>query len=806
MALAKSTVQVSIVSQLGQGFSAAFQTANSRMVGLRKAVTDTSKAMGNIEAFRKQQEAAKAAGYSWQAAKIKADQFRAAITAQGAPTKKQTQELAKLEVAAGRAGDKFGQQRSKLAEMGRELQRAGVHTGRLAQEYDRLKAKLQSTEAQHVKMERSLQRQQRIVSAMGGTWRGIATATAGVTAAGAVLAGPTRKAMTYDEQLSYMADTATGGDGQEAYQRNKAQISDGIDAALKGGGGKREDAAAALNTMVASGKFTMPEALAQLKAVVKTAFASGASSDDIAKTAISMKNFGLTDLSPAFDMMMRAGQMGGFELKDMAKSLPSQLAYARASGYVGMGDLAKLLSLNQAAMSTAGTTEEAGNNVINLLQKFSSRELQDRLAKELTPREGDPTAPNKKNPAAFDWSSYLMQQREKGVDPARAMTMLLDREMKADKRYDELQKKASASGDKSQEKKDALEGMTNILMGSKMGEFFTDRQAALGALAAVYQADYMASIEKGARESVGTTEKSSANIRGETWAKAVDTANAVNRANEQAYNSLSGPLGKVLEFTSGLANEYPRLTTAVYGATTAITALAAAAGAMGLAGKILGRGGAGAAAASTAATATAASGAAATGTGMLATVAKLAGPAAAAVGIANMTNKDEDAVIDKMASSERAKKAELTQRYGRDTLDKAYQTQSPWYQFGGVDNARPEHIEKWVKSYLATQTGSAVAAPQNGVAATQAPVQSPLAEKVLESSTAAADAAKAASEAATAAQNRPNVVQNNTYAVTVQATQQDPLAITNALDKALRDREREKDATLRSNFLNQPNY
>ena len=64
MALARSTVQVSITSQLGQGFSAAFQTADSRMVGLRKAASDTSKTLGNIDAYKKQQDAAKQAGYS----------------------------------------------------------------------------------------------------------------------------------------------------------------------------------------------------------------------------------------------------------------------------------------------------------------------------------------------------------------------------------------------------------------------------------------------------------------------------------------------------------------------------------------------------------------------------------------------------------------------------------------------------------------------------------------------------------------------------------------------------------------------
>ena len=72
---------------------------------------------------------------------------------------------------------------------------------------------------------------------------------------------------------------------------------------------------------------------------------------------------------------------------------------------------------------------------------------------------------------------------------------------------------------------------------------------------------------------------------------------------------------------------------------------------------------------------------------------------------------------------------------------------------------------------------------------------------------AAAEAAKAASEAATAAQSRPNVTQQNTYNVTVQApAQPGALEMGAALDKALRDRERQKDADLRGSFLGQPKY
>lgn len=776
MSLAKSTVQVSIVSQLGQGFSAAFQTADTRLKNLGKTADATSKAMGNIDAYRRQQEAVKQAGYQWQAAKVKADAFRQAISAQGAPTKQQTREMARLDAAVGRASEQFGRQRDRLGEMSRELQRAGVHTGKLGTEYDKLKAKLQTTQTQHERLEKSLQRQQRIVSAMSATWRGIAGTAAGVTAAGAVLAMPTRKAMTYDEQLSYMADTAAAGEGPDAYRAAKAQISDAINAALKAGGGKREDAAAALNTLIASGKFGFQDALKQMGDVSRTAFASGASADDIAKTAIALKNFGIQDPGSQFDKLLRAGQLGNFELRDMAKSLPNQLALARAAGMSGTQGLTDLLAFNQVAMKTAGTPEEAGNNVVNLLQKFTSREFAKSMADNVTLRKGDPFVANKKGQPQFDWSGYAINMREKGVSQIDAFAMLMEREMSGDKRYQKLQKRIASAGSDA-ERRTTLEAMASIAEGSKLGEFIADRQALMGALASLYGRQEMIGLREGIGNSAGAVQQSSANIRGETWAKAVDAANSLNRANEQAYNELAGPLGRVLEAANGMAEKFPGVTAGAYAAGTALSALAAGIAATGL-WQLLTKGGAAAAGAGAAGAAAAGAG---SGAGILGTLIRGGAPLGLAVGLANSTSPQEDAILAKSAQAERAKRAELTQLYGRETLEKAFEAKAPWYQFGTVDTARPDRLEGWVKDYVAEQGAGASAA--------------------------AADAAKAASEAATAAQNRPNVVQHNSYSVVLQAPPQaGALEFTEMFNKALRERERQSAADLRGSFLGQPQY
>ena len=50
------------------------------------------------------------------------------------------------------------------------------------------------------------------------------------------------------------------------------------------------------------------------------------------------------------------------------------------------------------------------------------------------------------------------------------------------------------------------------------------------------------------------------------------------------------------------------------------------------------------------------------------------------------------------------------------------------------------------------------------------------------------------------------MTQNNTYQVTVQATQQDPAGIVALFDQTMRQRDREKNAELRASMMGNPRY
>ncbi|NKB83758.1 phage tail tape measure protein [Ochrobactrum grignonense] len=204
-----------------------------------------------------------------------------------------------------------------------------------------------------------------------------------------MLTRPVAKALSYDETLTFLAGTMAGDGSVEDKQAAKVRASDSVNRSLQESGGTRDSAAAALNTLVGSGLFEGDSALQALTPILKTAFASGANPEDVARMGVAFKNSGINsseDMQLAFDSALRAGQLGGFELRDMARWLPGQLALARGSGLTGLDAVKYLAAANQTQIKTAGSPDEAGNNLVNTLQKLNSRELQKQMADQVKAR------------------------------------------------------------------------------------------------------------------------------------------------------------------------------------------------------------------------------------------------------------------------------------------------------------------------------------------------------------------------------------------------------------------------------------
>ncbi len=255
---------------------------------------------------------------------------------------------------------------------------------------------------------------------------GVAMGVVGAYQAGKmVLQGPIKQTMSYDRQLALTSNTAFAGQSLAERTAGMGTIHAAVKAAVQYGG-TADSALASYSTLAGSGAYNSPAEIARaLPQIQRAATANGGSSEEFAKIALAAKrNLGLDDFSRVANMATTAGQLGGFEIKDMAKGLPEQLAAAKNAGLTGYSGYASLLALNQAAVSTAGTTDGASNNVVNLLNKINSR---------------DTAADFKKQ--GIDLDGSLLKAQEKGTNTLEAFGNLVDRVVAKDPRYAALKAK-----------------------------------------------------------------------------------------------------------------------------------------------------------------------------------------------------------------------------------------------------------------------------------------------------------------------------------------------------------------------------
>jgi hypothetical protein len=515
----------------------------------------------------------------------------------------------------------------------------------------------------------------------------------GLAAGVAMTAAPVNRQMVYERQLSMMANTAFGDGGQAGRLAGRDKLKTSIRQAVGYGGGTKEDASEAMNQMLASGVVSYDSANKLLPELMKSATASGASALDLATLAIKGKqSFGMKDedISTMLNMSIAAGKAGNFELKDMARWLAPQMAAAGAAGMKGMDDFTKLLTLNEAAGVTAGSSDEAGNNVVNLLAKLTSREAADSAARI------------KINGHGIDLPGTLANAREKGIDPIEAFSRVVDKVVGSDKRYQQLQAKMASTKDDG-ERRAVMESMATILEGSGVGKIMADRQALMGLLAYRNNPEYRKQVEAEINQQrtlpVGKRagDEDFEFIANTNDYKVEQAKNTADFAQMDSVKKLADAVGSAADQASRLGQEFPGLAAAAAGATTAIQSMTAAA--VAFAGIKFLTGGAGAATGAAAATTTAVA-TAAKGGGLLGTVGKILGIGGTATALATMTTPEEDAAVT--GSEERWK--QIRAKYPQTTIDAARKKYQPWYQFG---EGYSTENEQWIQRYLDDQQSSA---------------------------------------------------------------------------------------------------
>lgn len=196
---------------------------------------------------------------------------------------------------------------------------------------------------------------------------------AGITTAGVVAMGTSavKQYAQFERTMSRIGVTA-GASAEKVRDASDTVRQLAFDFALP-----IEQAVAGLDTLVASG-MSLEQAMAFLPSVLATAQAAGATTEDIANTAIkasSALKIEADRMQAAFDIMVAGGKAGQFELKDMASYIPNLANAFSNLGYTGEEGLQKLIAVLQTLRTGTGEAGAAATAAGEIFGKMFAPEV-----------------------------------------------------------------------------------------------------------------------------------------------------------------------------------------------------------------------------------------------------------------------------------------------------------------------------------------------------------------------------------------------------------------------------------------------
>lgn len=433
---------------------------------------------------------------------------------------------------------------------GRFVSGSGSGLGRVAQDAEKAERSMGRLEAM-------ARRTGTALSKMGGAMGSARDVGAGLMAGGYVAARAVQKPIAYEKQLAEMANSTYRKRGTAGRIAGMKDLDEAVKEAVRKGGGSREQAAGALGTMI-RGDLDDATARRLLPLVQKTATAAQADPNELAAIlvkGIKQGQFKVDEAEEALEMALRAGDAGQFELKDQARWLPQ--IFSEGKGMKGMGGYKQHLANLQAIAEVTGSSDQAGNAYYNLLGKLTAPDV----AKNLE-----------------DFGVNLPKELEKaaieGEDPVSAFVRIVEeRVVNTNRSYKKL--KAQLATAKGPERQALLQQAEEILQGSAVGRILQDREARLGFVGIMSQGETKKNVLAELDNTKGAIDASYKVMASTTAAQLQQTANEKDIAASDAFSEVKPHIDNMLTGLRDAAQEFPRLTTVVYEAATALGVFAA---------------------------------------------------------------------------------------------------------------------------------------------------------------------------------------------------------------------------------------
>jgi len=409
-------------------------------------------------------------------------------------------------------------------------------------------------------------------SGMSTLQRGGAIAGA-VVGAGYVLQQPIKRTVDYDKDLHYAAQTFA--DKKEDWAPAKKWINTIVTGNAINGGVNRDDSFLAMDTLIADGSYSQGNNLDKNKAALakahydasRAALASGGDMLDFANVGLTARKRGL-DEKYVQSMVIQGDAEGSMRAKDLAKVINPQLGLLPLDPANNARSVAQLVALNEVAMSTAGSADDAGTNVKNLIGKLSSSDTAGRLKKDFD----------------VDLTKRTALDKTKGKT---ALDTFLDVTEEIINKNPEMKrvKNNLAKATNNQERQAIWESQKGVFEQSGLAEIMPDMQSLLALVAATNNRKLMEQITQNALTKGEATLDEKANYNKEELAAVGINAADVTRKNAeyQTLQSTIGVLGDMGTKVAELTEKYPVLVTAMGGTELALKALTVAAGGAALA-------------------------------------------------------------------------------------------------------------------------------------------------------------------------------------------------------------------------------
>ncbi|WP_019561749.1 phage tail tape measure protein [Caldimonas manganoxidans] len=289
-------------------------------------------------------------------------------------------------IGASAVGAALGSAQSAMTRLGdvaksltREQERLGEavrrHMGTLApktlaslnRDYERLGQTIDAVRARQEKLGAAMSRRQALADQRGRIGGEIMGTYATALAVGAPVIGAVREAAGFGDAVK---DIAIVGELTAAEEK---RLGASLRAVALNVNQTAEDMARGVGLLIANG-MEAKAAAQQAQLLGRFTTATRASFEDAAKMMVSFSQLGVSadQMALAFSQAAKAGKLGSFEVRDMARWFPQLGGYLKAIGITGNEAVVNMASRLQVAMKTAGSTDEAANNFRNFLAKLTS--------------------------------------------------------------------------------------------------------------------------------------------------------------------------------------------------------------------------------------------------------------------------------------------------------------------------------------------------------------------------------------------------------------------------------------------------